>query len=234
MNIIEYHDRDEQAAALATQVAGQLRAGHRSNQRTGLALSGGSTPAPFMRALAKQELDWSLVNVTLTDERCVAEDHERSNARLVIENLMDQVTAATFLPLYRGDCSDAALRAGETALAAVQPMAACVLGMGADGHFASLFPAADRLAEGVDVNTSRLTLPMQVPGVPDMRISLTLAAILNARNLYLLITGVEKLNVLQQAQADADKAAGSASSFTLPMSHLLHHAGDRLVVHYAD
>lgn len=234
MNIINYQGRGEQAAALAVQVAGQLRARHRAGDRTGLVLSGGSTPAPFMQALAKHTLDWSLVDVTLTDERCVPESHERSNARLVLENLLSQTPAATFLPLYRGDCSDAVLLAGEPALCAVQPIVVCVLGMGLDGHFASLFPEADRLTEGLDVNTSRLTLPMQVPGVPDTRISLTLAAILSAQQLHLLITGAEKLQVLQQAQVEVEHAADSVSSFVLPISHLLHHVGDRLVVHYAD
>lgn len=229
MNIIEYTDRQQQAEALATQVAGQLRAVIRQGDKAGLALSGGSTPAPFMQALATHSLDWSRINVTLTDERCVPDDHERSNAKLVKENLLAQVPDATFYPLFPGECGDAALLAKESVLGEMLPVAACVLGMGPDGHFASLFPEADRLAEGVDATHARLTLPMQVPGVPDVRISLTLAAILKSQNLHLLITGAEKLKVLQQAEADKN-----AGDFGLPVSYLLQHAGERLVVHYAD
>lgn len=229
MNIIEYSDRKQQAEALATQVAGQLRAVIRQGGKAGLALSGGSTPAPFMQALATHELDWSKVNVTLTDERCVSDDHERSNAKLVKENLLATVPAATFYPLFAGDCGDAALLEKESVLGEMFPATACVLGMGPDGHFASLFPEADRLVEGVDAYHERLTLPMQVPGVPDVRISLTLAAILNSRNLHLLITGEEKLKVLRQAAADKDDG-----HFALPISYLLQHADERLVVHYAD
>nr|CAA6812159.1 MAG: 6-phosphogluconolactonase (EC, eukaryotic type [uncultured Thiotrichaceae bacterium] len=229
MNIIQYSDRKEQAEALAAQVAGQLRAVISAGGKAGIALSGGSTPAPFMQALATHSLDWSGVNVTLTDERCVDDTHERSNARLVKENLLGAVPDATFFPLFPGECVDAALLAKESVLSEMLPATACVLGMGPDGHFASLFPEADQLAEGLDVDNARLTLPMQVPGVPDIRISLTLQAILKSASLHLLITGEEKLAVLKQAEADKE-----AGDFPLPVCHLLQHAGERLVIHYAD
>ena len=142
------------AAALAQSVADDLRAALQARDGASLALSGGNTPKAFMQALARQPLDWSRIAVTLVDERWVPENHPRSNAHLLRENLLQgPASAATFLPLYRATPEpEAALDELERDLATSLPwpLDVAVLGMGEDGHTASFFPGGDRLAQALD------------------------------------------------------------------------------------
>ncbi|MCB1620695.1 MAG: 6-phosphogluconolactonase [Thiothrix sp.] len=228
MDIRYYDSRQAQAEALAAQVAGELGQAITVRSEAHLAVPGGTTPAPFMQALARIELPWQHVRVTLTDERQVPDTHERSNARLVRENLLQQVSA-NFIPLYRESRSHCGLGLLEHDLTYhVLPLDVCVLGMGSDGHFASLFPGGDNLAQGLDPANSAHVIYLRARGAPEARISLTLSTLLTAPAIHLLITGPEKLDVLEQA-ADA-LAAGRDSS--LPVQQLIRSAAG-LMVHYA-
>ncbi|HPQ96272.1 MAG TPA: 6-phosphogluconolactonase [Thiolinea sp.] len=228
MDIRYYDSRHAQAEALAAQVAGELGQAITVRSEAHLAVPGGTTPAPFMQALARIELPWQHVRVTLTDERQVPDTHERSNARLVRENLLQQVSA-NFIPLYRESRSHCGLGLLEHDLTYhVLPLDVCVLGMGSDGHFASLFPGGDNLAQGLDPANSAHVIYLRARGAPEARISLTLSTLLTAPAIHLLITGPEKLDVLEQA-ADA-LAAGRDSS--LPVQQLIRSAAG-LMVHYA-
>lgn len=203
-----FPDGDAVAQALAQAVADDLRAALALRGQAAVALSGGTTPRRFLQALSGQALDWANVTVTLVDERWVDEGHERSNARLVKDYLLqDAAASARFVPLYRAAATpEEALSEVASALPASLDVA--VLGMGGDGHTASFFPGGDRLAEAMDPDTDATVLPMRAPGAGEPRITLTLPVLRDAGRLYLHIEGAEKRQVLQQALSGQGAGAG--------------------------
>jgi 6-phosphogluconolactonase len=203
-----FPDGDAVARALAQAVADDLRAALALRGEASLALSGGTTPRRFLQALSRQPMDWANVTVTLVDERWVDERHERSNARLVKEHLLQEAAAdARFVPLYRPAASPDQVLADVTA-ALPATLDVAVLGMGGDGHTASFFPGGDRLAEAMDPDAPERVLPMLAPGAGEPRITLTLPVLREAGRLYLHIEGGEKRQVLQQALSGQGAGAG--------------------------
>jgi 6-phosphogluconolactonase len=168
----------------------------------GIALSGGRSPRPVLEALSGASLEWDKVVVTLVDERWVAPDHANSNERLVRETLLQGAAAkAHFVPM-KNEATDAyAGQAGvEAAFAELPwPLDIVLLGMGDDGHTASLFPEAAELSEGLA--TEALTVAVTPPAAPHQRMSLSAKAILNSRHIFLQIGGAAKKAVYDQAMA---------------------------------
>ena len=199
----EFSGPEALATMLARNVAEPLRQAIVLRGAASLAVSGGTTPKRFFAALSAENIDWAKVSITLVDERWVDKDSERSNARLVRETLLQGLAAAArFVPLY-----DAAFATPEAALPALtqrlralpQPFDVVLLGMGADGHFASLFPGGDHLAQGLDPNTPQLLIAMHAAAAGEPRISLTLPPILAARQAILHIEGAAKRATLERA-----------------------------------
>jgi len=186
-----------------------------------IAVSGGTSPVPLFHALRQQPLDWSRVTITLVDERCVPHDHADSNTALVLAHLMQgAAAAATFVPWFdtvpeRPDDHDLdALAHAASQRLATQPwpLDVAVLGMGEDGHTASLFPGAAGLAKALHGSGPvAWTRPLNAPHA---RLTLTLPALLATRELVLPLLGPAKLRVYQQARLHADDH--------LPISLLLH------------
>jgi 6-phosphogluconolactonase len=207
-----FTDCHAQATALAERVAERLRGGLAERGHAVLAVSGGSTPKDFFASLSREKLDWAKVQVTLVDERWVAETDERSNARLVKSLLLQHAAgAAQFLPLYTGDITpEAGLATASARLDALPlPFDAVVLGMGDDGHTASFFPGGDHLAEALDLDGHARVLPMHAPGAGEPRITLSLPTLLETRALYLLVAGEKKRDLL----ADARLGLGAARDY---------------------
>lgn len=188
------------AEAAAHGIARQLSDGLRTRSRASLVATGGRSPGPvFDRLRLAPGIDWARVVVTLSDERCVVEDDPDSNARGVRERLLTGDGAkAHFVPLWP-EPDPAVLRA-------IAPFDAVMLGMGEDGHIASLIPGDPGLAAGLDPATERLTVsvPTGLGKPPVARISLTLSALLQSRAIFLLIAGEQKREVMARAQAGAD------------------------------
>jgi 6-phosphogluconolactonase len=230
---IQFHSFPDPAAlagSLAATVADDLRIALTARGRASLALSGGNTPKRFLQALSLQALPWRDVVVTLVDERWVPESNERSNARLLRENLLHGLAAETrFLSLYRDTPEPEQALAGiERDLATLpSPFDAVVLGMGNDGHTASFFPGGDRLADALDPDTTSKVLPMRAPDAGEPRITLTLPPILAARHLYLHIEGAGKRHVLDAA------VAGIGEGADYPIRKVLQHAALPVQVFYA-
>ena len=203
-----FGDKDELALALADAVVSDLNAGIAARGRAAFAVSGGSTPARFFRALSQRtDLDWTKVIVTLVDERWVDESSDRSNARLVKANLLQgPAAAAAFVPLWQGTAEpDAAgIAKANAAITAIPVLDAAILGMGNDGHTASFFPGGDTLAEALTVDGPVLSI--RAPGAGEPRVTLTLRRLLAAEALYLHIEGNEKAEVLDKALGDGDVA----------------------------
>jgi 6-phosphogluconolactonase len=204
MKLQEFASSETAARALADEVMAALRVGLGWRERGSLAVAGGRTPVAFFRLLRQAELDWSRVGITLTDERCVPESDPASNAGLVRRELLqERAIDAGFMPLVdprTGAAPDAdAVWTRLSHLA--QPFDAVVLGMGEDGHFASLFPGCEGLAAALDAGAAPGCVAMRSPSAPSARISLNLAALRQTRRLFLLVTGSAKRQVLESAAA---------------------------------
>ncbi len=207
-----FEDNASLAPPLAAAVAANLREGLAGGGLVSLAVSGGRSPVPVFEALRQEELDWSRVVVTLVDERWVPETDPASNAALVKTHLLqDGAAAARFVPLYTGEATAVA---AEATLARQfgdipQPFCALILGMGDDGHTASLFPASPQLEAGLALSGSTGDTPpclAQVGAVaPTERISLTLPWILAAQTVYLQFGGSSKRDVFNVACQAPDR-----------------------------
>lgn len=200
----DYPDGQQLATAQAEKVRDLL---HQALQQRGQALllvSGGRSPIPFFKALSALPLDWAHVTVSLVDERCVTPKQAGSNEQLVRDNLLQGAAAqADFISLYPSTVHDLqqAVSRAEAALQRLHqtPADVAVLGMGEDGHTASLFPGNPGLAAALAEDNPQLCVPMQAPVPPHARISLTFAALAQARTRLLAIQGPAKLATLQQA-----------------------------------
>ncbi|WP_060484627.1 6-phosphogluconolactonase [Pseudomonas sp. NBRC 111123] len=194
------------AATLAHDVAERLRAAIASKGQACVVLSGGRSPVPFLEQLASEQLDWAKVTVSLADERWVPVEHADSNAGLLARHLLKGAAAkARFVGLYQqAENLDAAAASADQALAELPAIDVLVLGMGDDGHTASLFPNSPNLAEGLDPDSKRRCLPMLAPSVPHQRLSLTRSVLASAAFIALSVQGPGKLATLRAALAGND------------------------------
>ena len=140
------------ARNLADDVAAALERRLAAHGAAGLVVSGGRTPAAFLRELGSRQLDWTHVFVTLADERCVAADDPASNLRLLREAFAGSPASAAVLVAVDATGTDAASRWSEALGKMPRPFASVILGMGDDGHFASLFPGMPGLATALDLS----------------------------------------------------------------------------------
>lgn len=226
------HDHPD-TGALVAHVADALerscRDAVRARGAAWLALAGGRTPLPIYARLAASRFDGTITAIP-TDERCVPHDHPACNLRALREAFAADANIVGN-PLTREDGDVDASLAQARALLAVnpQPFDAVLLGMGADGHFASLFPGAANLAEGLATESgidALATLPDPLPPeAPFARISLTLPRLLHAKQIHLVVTGADKRAVLRHAQAHPDSA--------FPVAALLHAPGHHVHIHWS-
>lgn len=189
-------DADHFVAEAAQAVLDQIALAIRERGRAVIAVSGGSTPGPVYDRLSNSEADWAKVTVTLVDERLVDPASPDSNERLVRERLLrGPAAAARFVPL-----------ATDQLAALPLPFDLVLLGMGGDGHTASLFPGNPALAEGLTSAALCIEVPAGQGGQapPQARRSLTLAGINAARRRILLIRGQDKIAVYRAALLSGD------------------------------
>lgn len=201
MIVNEYPDRAVLAEALAETLSNGLLAAIAARGRAIMAVPGGTSPGPVLTRLAGHSLDWSKVTVLPGDERWVPPTDDRSNERLIRHCLAaGGADGARVLPLYDGspDPEEAARKLGPE-LAGLLPLDICLLGMGTDGHTASLFPDAPELSEALAAPAGRPLVAMRPASVPEPRITLTATALSGARALHLIVTGAAKWLVLKEA-----------------------------------
>lgn len=198
---------EQTALELANAVADFLKGRLLKAERVSLAVSGGSTPIPFFQALSLKELDWGRVDVLLADERWVDETNAASNTRLIKENLLrNNAAAARYIALkQKGDTPEEGLDAAKTELASLMlPLDVLILGMGNDGHTASLFPDAPELAHAMDTKSREAVAAMTPPSQAQQRITLTFALMRQARYTALHLKGSDKLDTLKIAMGQPD------------------------------
>jgi 6-phosphogluconolactonase len=189
--------------SLADEVSDRLRKSIQDQGQASLVLSGGRTPMGFFHHLSQQVLDWSKVTVTLADERWVSNDHNDSNEKLVKENLLiNEAYSAKFLSLKNSAETAVAGEAElEAELSKYGQFTVVILGMGDDGHTASLFPGAEALPAGLALDSGRSCIAVTPTAAPHERISMTLPRLLNTERLIVHISGQNKQKVLEQANA---------------------------------
>jgi 6-phosphogluconolactonase len=226
----EFADAEALAHGLADWTAERLRAAVAARGVALLIVSGGKSPARFFELLSDMELDWTRVAVTLADERRVADDSPRSNARLAREKLLrNRAAAANFTPLADVRLPGDQELAAASARVAHLPLPAdvVVLGMGDDGHTASWFPGAEGLAEAMDPGARQLVAPIVAADAGEPRLTLTGRVILRARAIALEIEGEAKLATFATALESGPEEA-------MPIRAVLRRAADRLTVFSAE
>jgi len=199
---------DVVAQNLADSVAAFLSTRLKAAPRASLVVSGGSTPLPFFRALSTKDLDWRRVDVLLADERWIGEEDDASNTRLVRENLLqNNAASARFLSLKQaGDTPVEGLALVKEELAELAlPIDVLVLGMGTDGHTASLFPDAPELVRAMDPECRDIVTVTTPASQPQNRISLTRKPLGNALFTALHLKGEDKLGALAEAISAPEK-----------------------------
>ena len=196
---------DQQAlvAALADAIAAVLERRLGSGRAASLLVPGGKTPTVLFDRLCQIELDWSNVWIGLTDERWVAAGNDMSNEHLVRRHLLRNHAAhANFVGLHNREPTAArGAAAAWSAMAEMpRPFDFVLLGMGDDGHFASLFPHGANLAEGLDLTAHPGCLASVAPVAPEERMTLNLRALVDAHHIALLTVGAGKWATYQKAR----------------------------------
>ncbi len=215
-------DRASWANKAADKIADLLDDSIASRGAASLVVAGGSTPQPIFHRLSTMPLDWAKVHVGLTDERWVRANHSDSNEHLVRHALLrGQASSAQFHPLYSPTSRPSGgVAAAERSINAMpRPFDVVLLGMGTDGHFASLFPGLPETKAGLDLHSPSLCVAVDKQQNGYARLSLTIAALLHARLILVAISGRPKRSIALQA------LSGNADT---PIATLLAHRKDDL------
>ncbi|VVE88194.1 6-phosphogluconolactonase [Pandoraea bronchicola] len=215
--------REAQALALANAVVARLDEALTIRPRALLAVSGGTSPKAFLSQLARLPVAWRDIDITLVDDRWLPPTHAESNARLVAETLLPGAKGAQWLPLVHTE-TDASLQVqtlNDTWTHGVPQV--CVLGMGEDGHTASLFADAPQWHDAI--TTRHKFVLVQPQRAPYLRVSWSLAALAACEHLILQIQGPAKRAVLEAAQTEEQDNA---------ISRLIHREGVKIDVFWSE
>lgn len=198
----QFPDLEAASEALANAVSGALSKQLAEGSQTTLAVSGGRTPTAFFRYLRDHEIAWERVTVTLVDDRWVDANHPDSNERLVRKELLTGRAAdARFVAMKTAASTPSAGQSEvDGLLRPLRPFDIVVLGMGDDGHTASLFPGAPNLADALDPASQATVVAIDPPEAKHPRLSLTLSAILDSSTVLVLIAGQTKWETYRRAR----------------------------------
>ena len=181
----------------------------RKRGRASMAVSGGSTPTPLFKEFSLLSIDWAKVDLTLVDDRWVDAKNSDSNELLVRTHLIKNKAAkVNFIPL-KNDSKTAkeGQKISEEMLRNITlPFDVVVLGMGSDGHTASLFPCSEELSEGMNLNNLNCLISTSPKTAPYERLSLTARVIIDAKNIFLHLNGSSKLHTLESAMEHKDSS----------------------------
>ncbi|WP_448211655.1 6-phosphogluconolactonase [Colwellia sp. MEBiC06753] len=225
----EFNSREALDNELADQVADILSAAVKFKGKASIAVSGGSTPKGFFKVLSNKDLPWKQITVTLADERWVDINDDASNTKLVHENLLqNNAVEANFFHIKQGDkltsevLADLNLAAGSTVL----PFDVLILGMGEDGHTASLFPCSNEIHSALSRDAAPL-LKVVPQTAPHDRITFSYAYLAQSKNTFLHICGDSKKTVLNQALAGDNVAE-------MPIRAFLQHPSLNTNIYWAE
>ncbi|MCY4303245.1 MAG: 6-phosphogluconolactonase [Aestuariivita sp.] len=200
MILKKYSNRQVLVTNLATFLISELEAHLRQNDQVSFVVPGGTTPRPVFEHLHSANLDWQRINVFLTDERWVPINNPRSNAGMIGQYfLKNKAARANFFAYY--NCTQSINEAVDFTtkkLTPMLPITVLLMGMGVDGHVASLFPGTAELATALAPDAPVL-LPQRPQTESEVRVSLSARTLNSALSKHLLIFGDLKRQVLEQA-----------------------------------
>jgi 6-phosphogluconolactonase len=203
----KFRTTEQLNTAFARKIIKLLRDGIEENGRASLVVSGGSTPADLFNVLSKANLEWDKVDISLADERWVDITNDASNEKMLRSKLLiNNAVNANFVPLktQHSDANDAVLTCTDNLKQMRIPFDVLILGMGEDGHTASLFPCSEQIAQGLDLESGNTFIAVQPKNAANQRMSLTLPALLNSNQIFLLLTGDSKKEVINTVLSDDD------------------------------
>ncbi|NQY88833.1 MAG: 6-phosphogluconolactonase [Colwellia sp.] len=212
-----FDTREQLDFALAYKVSEILQQAISLKGKASIAVSGGSTPKGFFKVLSNKDIDWKKVTITLADERWVDISSDASNTRLVHENLLqNKASAAKFFHLKQGEelSEETLADLNIAANNALLPLDVLILGMGEDGHTASLFPCSAQIKQALDSNNRNALMAVEPTTAPHQRITFSFASLSQSKNVFLHLCGDNKKQVL-------DKALNGDDVFDMPIRKFL-------------
>lgn len=214
MNIKKFNSNHESAVELARLIAKTITYLLNMQPQVCIAFSGGRSPVELFKELSNYNIEWDKVTITLVDERFVATNDEDSNEYLIRKYLLiNQAEKAFFIGL--GQKNMHILDWVRNANLHVHKIDIAILGMGEDGHTASLFPDCPELQKALDISLTPQKYVITTPkSAKYQRIGLSLNGILEVPYLFLSINGAQKFHILEQAMQEV--------SYKYPISHILH------------
>lgn len=232
-----YATVEDLSRAAAVAVCAEAEAAIKIRGRFAAAVAGGHTPTRLYDALAapplRDRLDWSKVHLYFGDERAVPPDDLGSNFRMLVEHLLSRV-AIPKAQIHRieadaPDIETAAVEYASVVTRNVKPARASgppsfdvmLLGLGADGHTASLFPGSPALAE-----TQRWFVPAKSPVPPFVRVTSTLPLINAARQVFVLVSGAQKAEALAAVLGEAEDGQPLPAQLVAPQGRLVFFVDD--------
>ena len=200
-----FQDRRRLFAGLCHDFTDRLSETIRKRRKASVALAGGTTPGPLYETLSNVPIAWEKVSVTVTDERWVSPEDPASNEYLIRDLLLKRrAAAATFVPFKTNHAkASGGAATAEKRIVPIMPFDICLLGMGPDGHIASLIPGAEGYAAAADPAGTKKIAGIHAVGAAGSpeRMTLTLPGILSSRRIVLLFMGQDKLAVYNEAKA---------------------------------
>lgn len=225
MNTLSFKYAKELEIQLANQIAMKLEIAIKKNGQANMLVSGGTSPIGVFHLLSLKSIDWSKVTIGLVDERFVPAQDENSNEKLVRENLLiNEASTATLLPMVynlESEIENLAI-ANEAYKVFYNTIDVCLLGMGEDGHTASLFPG-DRASELNLISDSLNLVSTLSPKAPCARISCSKTLLLSSDYIYIMIIGEVKKNVIHKALVNK-----------LPISYFIQNEHKIVDLYYAE
>ena len=227
MRLYSFSDVDLLNNDLAEQIKNILLEAVALRGQAYMVVSGGKSPIGLFKILAQKKVPWEQVTITLADERCISIENPESNERLVKDYLLqNEAKRAQFISLYSESIDqEINLPTTESLIDSLPAFDVVILGMGEDGHTASLFPCSDELESGLD-NNARALLLVNPKTAKYQRISLSKRRLLNSQIIFLYLIGSKKCDVFNQAMVESDPRV-------LPISAFLNDKNANVQVMYA-
>lgn len=233
IKINTYADMPELSKTVSVDILSKLAASLTKNGKASLMLSGGSTPQGTYTLLGESNFIWDNVDIAMVDDRWVEQTDTGSNAAMIYKNILSkQNVHSKFYPLKtKSDTLEEGCEVANIKYHKIfRPFTCLILGMGLDGHTASWFPEAEGIQEALNPRSSKIIVPVRpqrsnVTGDYLERATLTLSAVNEAQNIYLLISGQEKLDLFNSVLANADSK--------LPIRAAIDTLGRRLTVFWS-